>query len=211
MQVMFALGLEHDLTKLDTTTPDGLTRIGPQDDMTFIGSAAALNRFLNELECTLAEAGHRPRRHKCGVWALGFEQFEDQQLPSEIRKLCTKVPRKRLAIGFLGSAANVQHTIHAGLGQMAEAPTQTVKRLKKALTTLQSIKRFAYDQHDHVSFAKVWMLLSRGGCQVGWPRCNDAWITGLGRRCQHCLVDLYPNWRGSGPSFPRSFGGLGIR
>ena len=67
MQVMFALGLEHDLTKLDTTTPDGLTRIGLQDDMTFIGSAAALNRFLIELECTVAEAGHRPRRHKCGV------------------------------------------------------------------------------------------------------------------------------------------------
>ena len=37
MQVMFVLGLEHALTKLDTTAPDGLTRIGLQDDMTLIG------------------------------------------------------------------------------------------------------------------------------------------------------------------------------
>ena len=81
-----------------------------QDDMTVIRSAAALNRSWNELECTLAEAGHKLRRHKCGVWAPRFEHFEDQALPLEIRNLCTKVPRKRLATGLLGSAANVPHT-----------------------------------------------------------------------------------------------------
>ena len=27
--------------------------------------------------------------------------------------------------------------------------------------TLQSIERFACDQHDHVSFAKAWMLMSK--------------------------------------------------
>ena len=48
------------------------------------------------------------------------EHFEDQELPLEIRNLCTKVPRKRLAIGLLGSAANVQHTMHVGLSQLAD-------------------------------------------------------------------------------------------
>ena len=182
MQVMFVLGLEHDLTKPDTTTPDGLTRIGLQDDMTFIGSAAALNRFLNELECTLAEAGRSAGTSAvCG--RLGLSRSRSNNYFLEIRNLCTTVPRKRLGIGLLRSGGNVQHTMHAGLGQLAEAPTQTVKGLKKAVTTLESIERFAYDQHDHVSFAKVWMLLSRGGCQVGRPRCNEAWKTSSGRRC----------------------------
>ena len=60
MQVMFVRGLEHehDQAKLDTVAPDGLTRIGLQDDMTFIGSAAPLNRSWNEFKCTQAEAGH---------------------------------------------------------------------------------------------------------------------------------------------------------
>ena len=85
MQVMFVLGLGHALTKLDTTVPDGLTRIGLQDGMRFIRSAAALNR-------------KRPREHTgrgytCGVWVPGFERFEDQELPLEIRNMCTKVQR----------------------------------------------------------------------------------------------------------------------
>ena len=91
------------------------------------------------------------------MWAPGFEQFEDQELPLVIWNQCAKVPRKRLGISLLGSAANVQH-----LGQPAEAPTETVERLGKALKTLQSTERFACDQHDHVSFVKAWMLLSRG-------------------------------------------------
>ena len=49
MQVIFVVGLEHAVTKLDSTALDGLTRIGPQDDTTFIRSAAALNRSWNEL------------------------------------------------------------------------------------------------------------------------------------------------------------------
>ena len=52
--------------------------------------------------------------------------------------------------------------MHVGLGKPAEVPTQTTERVEKALMTLQSIERFAYDQHDHVSFAKAWMLASRG-------------------------------------------------
>ena len=51
--------------------------------------------------------------------------------------------------------------MHVGLGQPAEAPTQTIERVEKALATLQSIERFACDQHDHVSFAMAWMLWAR--------------------------------------------------
>ena len=50
LQVMFVQGLEHALTKLDKAVPYGLMWIGMQDDVTFIGSAAALNRSWNALE-----------------------------------------------------------------------------------------------------------------------------------------------------------------
>ena len=45
---------------------------------------------------------------------------------------------------------------------LLRAPTQTIERVEKALATLQSIERFACDQHDHVSFAKAWMLMRKG-------------------------------------------------
>ena len=80
---------------------------------------------------------HRLCGYKCGVWAPEFEQFEDQELPTEVRD-------------------------HVGLGQPAEAPTQTIERVERALATLQNIERFACDQHDHVSFAKASMLMSKG-------------------------------------------------
>ena len=80
----------------------------------------------------------------------------------EVRNLCLRVPRKRHGVSLLWSAANTQHCMHVGLGQPAEAPTQTIERVENALATLQNIERFACDQHDHVSFAKAWMLMSRG-------------------------------------------------
>ena len=55
----------------------------------------------------------------------------------EVRDLCLEVPRKRLDVSLLGSAANTQHCMHVGLGQAAEAPTQTIERVEKALATLQ--------------------------------------------------------------------------
>ena len=128
--------------------------------MTFTGSAAALNRSWGTIDGVLAEACHRLRSYKCGVWAPGFEQFEDAELPIEVRNLCLKIPRKRHGVSLLGSAANAQHCMHVGLGQPAEVPTQTIERVEKALMTLQSIERFVCDQHDHFSFAKAWMLVS---------------------------------------------------
>ena len=73
-----------------------------------------------------------------------------------------KIPRKQHGVSLLGSAANAQHCMHVGLCQPAEVPTQTIERVEKALMTLQSIERFVCDQHDHVSFAKAWMLMSKG-------------------------------------------------
>ena len=71
MQVLFVLGFEFALSKSDELPPSEITRIGLQDDMTFIGSAAALNRSWCTIEGVLAEAGHRLRSYKCGVWAPG--------------------------------------------------------------------------------------------------------------------------------------------
>ena len=81
MQVMFVLGLEFALSKTDDLAPREITRIGVQGDMTFIGSAAALNRPWNSIERSLADVGHRLR----GYWAPGCEQFEDAELPMEVR------------------------------------------------------------------------------------------------------------------------------
>ena len=61
MQVMFVLGLEFALYKSDAMAPRGLTRIGLQDHMTFIGLAVALHRSWNDIEGSLADAGHRLR------------------------------------------------------------------------------------------------------------------------------------------------------
>ena len=108
--------------------------------MTFIESAAALNRSWNVIEGTLADAGHRLRGCKCSVWAPGFHQFEDAELPMEVRNLCLKVPRKRHGVSLLGSAVNTQHCTHVGLGQLAETPTQTIERVEKALATLHNIE-----------------------------------------------------------------------
>ena len=69
-------------------------------------------------------------------------------------------PKGRQGIELFGSAANVQYTMHVGVGEPAGAPTQTVDRLEKALRTLQGIERFPWDHH--VSFAVAWLMLSRG-------------------------------------------------
>ena len=139
-----------------------VTRIGLQDDMTFIGSAAAMNRSCNNIEGSKADASHRLRGYTCGVWASGFEQYENQELPTEVRDQCLEVPRKRLGVSLLGSAAKMLCCMSVGLGQPAEPPTQTTERVEKAVATLQSVERFACDQHDHVSFAKPWMLTGKG-------------------------------------------------
>ena len=110
MQVMFVLGLEFALFKSDDLAPREIWRIGLQDDMTSIASAAALNRSWNVIEGTLADASHRLRGYKCGVWAPGYEQFEDA--PTDVRNLCLTIPRKRHGVSLLGAAANTQHCMH---------------------------------------------------------------------------------------------------
>ena len=77
MQVMFALGLEFALSQLDELAPREITRIGLQDDMTFIGSAAALKRSWKVIDGTLADAGHT-RGYKCGCGRLGLNSLRTQ-------------------------------------------------------------------------------------------------------------------------------------
>ena len=195
MQVMFVLGLEHTLSKIDTTV-GGVTRIGLQDDMTFVGSAAALNHHLERHRGYVGEAGHKFRGDTCSMWTPRFEQFEDQALPHEIKSLCAKVPKKGQGIELLGSAAHVQYTMHVGLGQHAKALTQIVARLVTALTTLRRIERLACDQHDHVSFAEahaldhdfMLVLMSPAAAVSRWAQANAG---------RHCLVDMFWSWLGS--------------
>ena len=147
MQVMFVLGLEFALSKSDAMAMGEFPRIGLQDEMTFIGSAAVLDRSWGKIESALADAGHRLRSYECGAWAPGFGQCEDAELPLSVRDLCLRIPRKRHGVNLLGFEANAQ---------------QTKERVEKALVTVQNIERFACDQRDYVSFAKAWMLISKG-------------------------------------------------
>ena len=82
--------IEHALTTLDNAALKLCARMGLQDDMTLVGSAAKLNGAWHELEATLAGAGHPLRSCKCSVWPPGFEDHEDQGLPDAIRHLCEK-------------------------------------------------------------------------------------------------------------------------
>ena len=70
------------------------------------------------------------------------------------------VPRKRQKISVLALGASARHTTGVQLGElaMAPAPTQTQERLAKAL---EAVDQLACDQHDHVSFAEAWKLLSK--------------------------------------------------
>ena len=145
---MFVLGSEFVLSKSADIALREVTRIGLQDDMTFIGFAAALNLSWDTIESALADAGRRLRSYKCGVWAPGFEQFEDTELALEVRNLCLKIPRKRRVVSLLGSETNVQHCMEFILGQSAEAPTQTRERVDNSLMTFHSIETFACEQHD---------------------------------------------------------------
>ena len=132
MQVMFVLGLEFALSKSDVLASLQFTRTRLQDDMTFIGSATALDRSWGIIEGALADARHRHHSYKCGVWAPGFEQFEDAELPLSVRNLCLRIPRKRHGVSLLKSPANSQHCMQVGLGQAPEAPAQTQERVEKA-------------------------------------------------------------------------------
>ena len=114
MQVMFVLGLEFALSESDELAPSEITRIGLQDDMTFMGSVATLNRSWGTIEGALAEAGHRLRSYKCGVWAPGFEQFEDAELPIEVRNLCLKIPRKRHGVSRVCGERTALHACRPG-------------------------------------------------------------------------------------------------
>ena len=144
-------------------------------------------------------------------------------MPNEVRDLCMKVPRKRHGVSLLGSAANMQCSMHVGLGQLAEPPTQTTERVEKALVTLQSIQRLACDQHDHVSFAKAWMLMEKGvahALDYDFRLVPPAVMAPLHRRLEGGLrrtltVVLLGSevselaWKRA--KLPTCFGGLGIR
>ena len=154
MQAMFVLGLEFALSKSDELAPSEITRIGLQDDMTFTGSAAALNR---SWEVPLKVC--RPKQVTDSIATsavyrrLDLNIFEDAEIADRGPKSVFGDPTQATWVSLFGSAANAQHCMHVGLGQPAEVPTQTSERIEKALMTLQSIERFACDQHDHVSFA----------------------------------------------------------
>ena len=148
---MFGLGTEFALSKSGAMAPRGLTRIGLQDDMTLVGSAAAVI-----IEGTLADAGHR-LRYKCGVWAPGFEQFEDLELPTEVRNLCMSVPRKRHGVSLLGSAANMHYCMHVGLGQPAEAPHRRLRGWRRPSRRCRALR-------DLLVINMIMSAVRRRGC-----------------------------------------------
>ena len=57
MRCRSVLGWEHALNKLDNVALRACTRIGLQDDMTFVGSVAKINGAWDELEATSVVCG----------------------------------------------------------------------------------------------------------------------------------------------------------
>ena len=157
MQVTFVLGLEFLLSKSDAMAPRELTRTGLQDDMTFIGSAATLNRSWNEIEGTLTDAGHRLRGYERGVRAPEFEQFDDLERPPEVRDLCMRVPRKRHGVSLFGSAANMHHCMHVGWDNLQS-------RLHRRLRVLRKPWRLCRALRDLLAINMTTSALRRRGC-----------------------------------------------
>ena len=95
-------------------------------------------------------------------------------------------------------------------------------RVEKDLTTLQSIERFACDHHDHVSFAKAWMLMSKGvahALDYDFGLVPPAVMAAVERRLKGRLRRTISGLLGSAVSelaldrarLTTCFGGLGIR
>ena len=125
MQVMFVLGLEFALSKSDVPSPiqtkqlsRGSRGLAFRDFHWVCCSAQPL------LECYRWDAGRcgsqTSRVQMRSFGRLGCEQFEDQDLPTKVRDLCWKVPRKRHGVSLLcicGNHAILQppHTNDRGL------------------------------------------------------------------------------------------------
>ena len=147
---------------------------------------------------------------KCGVWARGLEQFEDLELPIEVREICdVKIPRRRQGVSLPGVCS--ERAVTACMSAWANLLSRRHRRLtgwRRALATLQSIQRLACDQHDHVSFAKAWMQMSRGvahALDYDYRLVPPAVMAplrrrlegGLDRRSQCSLEVLSLSWPGS--------------
>ena len=89
MQVVFVLGLEFALSMSDELAPSEITRVGLQDDMTFTGSAAALNRSWVPLKVCW------PKQVTDSVVTNVEYGRLDLSSLIEVRNLCLKIPRKR--------------------------------------------------------------------------------------------------------------------
>ena len=66
---------------------------------------------------------------------LGSEQYEDQELPTEVRDLCTKVPRKRHGVSPLDLRQTCNIACVWAWANQLNRP-QTNERVEKALETL---------------------------------------------------------------------------
>ena len=88
--------------------------------------------------------------------------------------------------------------------------------------TLQNIERFACDQHDYVSFAKAWMLMSKGvahALDYDFRLVAPAVMAPLQRRLEAGLRQTMAVLLGSEVSemawerakLPTCYGGLGLR
>ena len=115
-------------------------------------------------------------------------------------------------------SANMHYCTHGGLDQLAGLPTQTTERVEKVPATLQNIERVACDQHDHVSFAKAWMLMSKGTAHAmdyNFRLVPPAVMAPLQRRLEGGLRQTLSVLLGSAVSelakLSTCFGGLGIR
>ena len=115
------------------------TAFGPQDDMSYVGSAATLGEAWQVLETTLAGAGVvccAATTAVCGHVALNTMKTRNCQRPSGTCAL--EYRDGDFGVELLGSAAKALHPVHVCWGRAMAVPSQTATWEEPALATLQA-------------------------------------------------------------------------
>ena len=112
-------------SKPDAKAQQGITRIGPSGRHDFHRVGCSDESLMEQHRGLFSRGWSQAPRLQMWSMAPGFELYQDQELPTEVRDLCMEVPRKRHGVSLLGSATNMQFCMRVGLGQPAEPPTQT--------------------------------------------------------------------------------------
>ena len=98
------------------------------------------------------------------MWAPGYDEADDHELPAGLAHLTSLIPRKRNRIKLLGSDATSAYTTHAAM--LPEVSEHAAERARVAAQTVGAAVRLAHAQVDTKSYTKAWALLGRSAAHA---------------------------------------------